>query len=61
MKRHRVDFYWQEGYGAFSIGQSQVDDVVRYFENQKRHHGWSDIKNEFRALLEKYKLEYDER
>ncbi len=61
MKRHRADFYWQEGYGAFSIGQSQVDGVVRYIENQKLHHASSDFKNEFRALLEKYKLDYDER
>ena len=61
MKRHRIDFYWQEGYGAFSIGQSQMDDVVRYIENQKLHHGASDFKNEFRTLLEKYKLDYDER
>src|SRR5215204_4315555 len=32
------DFYWQRGYGAFSIGQSQVETVVKYIERQKEHH-----------------------
>lgn len=61
MKPHRKDFYWQEGYGAFSIGQSQVDGVVKYIKGQKEHHGAQDFKDEFRALLRKYEVEYDER
>lgn len=61
MKQHCKDFYWQEGYGAFSIGQSQVEDVVGYIRRQKEHHVKSDFKDEFRALLEKYNVEYDER
>lgn len=61
MKTHRKDFYWQEGYGAFSIGQSQVDGVVDYIATQKEHHGAQDFKDEFRALLRKYEIEYDER
>ncbi len=61
MKQHRKDFYWQEGYGAFSIGQSQVDDVVNYIKNQKQHHARADFKDEFRAMLKKYEVEYDER
>lgn len=55
------NFYWQEGYGAFSIGQSQVNQVVEYIRNQKVHHGKSDFKVEFRDLLEKYQVKYDER
>ena len=61
MKQHRSDFYWQEGYGAFSIGQLQVEDVVRYIKNQKQHHAQNDFKDEFRALLEEFEVEYDER
>ncbi|MBL8180883.1 MAG: IS200/IS605 family transposase [Blastocatellia bacterium] len=55
------NFYWQEGYGAFSIGQSQVPDVKRYIEDQKAHHAEKDFKTEFRSLLHKYEVEYDER
>ena len=55
------DFHWQEGYGAFSIGQSQVEVVMNYIKNQKQHHSKQDFKNEFRGLLKKYEVEYDER
>ena len=55
------NFYWQEGYGAFSIGQSQVPTVVQYIKDQKEHHAESDFKTEFRGLLKKYQVEYDER
>jgi putative transposase len=55
------NFYWQRGYGAFSIGQSQVKDVMRYIAGQKEHHAKQDFKDEFRALLKKYEVEYDER
>ena|ERR1041384_3620088 len=55
------NFYWQRGYGAFSIGQSQVRDVMRYIAGQKEHHAKQDFKDEFRTLLKKYEVEYDER
>lgn len=55
------DFYWQTGYGAFSIGQSQVGTVVNYIKNQKTHHKKQDFKTEFRTLLKKYEIEYEER
>lgn len=62
MKRKGVrGFYWQRGYGAFSIGQSQVADVVKYIRDQKTHHGKRDFKDEFRALCKKYEVELDER
>jgi putative transposase len=61
MKQHQNGFYWQEGYGAFSIGQSQVPRVMKYIENQKQHHAKQDFKDEFRGLLKKYRVEYDER
>ena len=54
-------FYWQRGYGAFSIGQSQVAAVTRYIRDQKEHHQKQDFKDEFRALCRKYDVEIDER
>lgn len=54
------NFYWQQGYGAFSIGQSQVETVVSYIKRQKEHHKKQDFKDEIRALLKKYEIEYDE-
>ena len=55
------NFYWQEGYGAFSIGQSQVPSVMKYIEAQKEHNAESDFKSEFLALLKNYQVAYDER
>ena len=54
-------FRWQAGYGAFSVSQSQVSDVVRYIKSQEEHHENRDFKSEFRALLERHGIEYDER
>ena len=55
------NFYWQKGYGAFSIGQSQVEVVINYIKRQKEHHQKQDFKDEYRALLNKYEIEFDER
>jgi putative transposase len=55
------NFYWQRGYGAFSIGQSQVPNVSKYIRNQKEHHKTQTYQNEFRALGSKYEIEIDER
>ena len=55
------DFQWQAGYGAFSIGQSNVETVKRYIANQKEHHRHKTFQDEFRGLLEKYEIPYDER
>jgi putative transposase len=54
-------FAWQNGYGAFSIGQSQLDDLRHYIANQREHHRRMSFQDEFRQLLEKYKVEFDER
>jgi putative transposase len=54
-------FQWQGGYGAFSIGESGVEDVRRYIARQKEHHRMKSFQDEFRAFLEKYHVEYDER
>ena len=55
------DFYWQKGYGAFSIGQSQVETVCKYIKNQKAHHAKQNFQDEYRSLLQKYEIEFDER
>lgn len=62
MKQHGTSvFYWQRGYGAFSIGQSQVPAVSRYIRDQKEHHKRQTFQDEFRALCDKYCVEIDER
>lgn len=54
-------FYWQAGYGAFSISQSAVPTVVRYIENQREHHRRRSFQDEFRELCRRYEMEIDER
>ena len=54
-------FHWQSGYGAFSIGQSQVTTVKRYIQRQKEHHRRVTFQDEYRKFLEAYDIEYDER
>ena len=54
-------FEWQSGYGVFSIGQSQLNGLIRYIDEQKRHHHRQSYQDELRALLNKYGVEYDER
>src|SRR5207249_762317 len=54
-------FYWQRGYGAFSIGQSQVPAVSRYILNQKQHHKQLTVQDEFRELCAKYEVDIDEK
>jgi REP element-mobilizing transposase RayT len=56
-----LNFYWQGGYGAFSVNPAEMDVVVRYIENQKEHHRKKSFQEEYRAFLKKYKVEYDER
>jgi REP element-mobilizing transposase RayT len=55
------DFHWQGGYGIFSISPSHVDDLRRYIENQEEHHRHESFQDEYRRLLKKYGIEYDER
>jgi putative transposase len=55
------NFYWQDGYGIFSISHSIVDKLVEYIDNQHEHHEHKGFQDEFRAFLKKYNMEYDER
>lgn len=54
-------FSWQAGYGAFSIGESQVDTVIRYIQKQEEHHSKVSFQKEFIKFLERYKVPYDEK
>ncbi|MBI1901597.1 MAG: IS200/IS605 family transposase [Planctomycetia bacterium] len=54
-------FAWQEGYGAFSIGISQVDATIAYIKSQEEHHRKQTYKQEFLAFLKKHGIEYDPR
>jgi putative transposase len=57
---HRA-FAWQEGYGAFSMAVSQVDDTVSYIRSQAEHHRKRTFQEEFLAFLRRHGIEYDER
>lgn len=54
-------FYWQHGYGAFSVSPSNVEKVKAYIENQEDHHRKSTFQDEFRELLRRHGIEWDER
>ncbi len=54
-------FSWQNGYGAFSVSYSRIEDVRRYIENQHEHHRRKSFKEEFIEFLQKHEIEYDEK
>ena len=56
-----VAFHWQSGYGAFSVSQSDADVVVTYIRNQAKHHQQMTFQDEYRRLLERYQVAFDER
>ena len=60
-KLARGKFGWQEGYGAFSYGHSQLDTIIRYIQNQEKHHRRRSFKNEYLTLLRKFEIEFKEK
>jgi len=54
-------FYWQEGYGVFSVSPKQIDKVTAYILNQEEHHKKQAFQDELRTFLNQYRIEYDER
>ena len=52
-------FSWQEGFGAFSYSRSQLGAVIRYIENQQKHHARKSFRDEYIELLEKFQVDYD--
>jgi REP element-mobilizing transposase RayT len=55
------DFYWQNGYGAFSVSPAHVEPLREYIIKQEEHHREESFQDELRRLLRKYGLEWDER
>lgn len=60
-EKRLADFAWQAGYGAFSIGMSNVEALEKYIARQKTHHREVSFQDEYRALLKKYRVEWDEK
>ena len=64
INRHRWvlgRFCWQEGFGAFSYGHSQLTGIINYIRNQERHHARRSFSAEYVRFLQKYEIEHDER
>ncbi|MDA0285083.1 MAG: transposase, partial [Planctomycetota bacterium] len=59
--KSHTPFAWQRGFGAFSVSGSNADDVRGYIRNQKKHHEKLSFKDEFRRLLIRHGIEFDER
>ncbi len=60
-KLSKLKFAWQEGYGAFSYAQSQIDAVYKYIQNQEVHHKKKTFKEEYIDFLKGFKVEYNEK
>ena len=56
-----AEFGWQDGYGAFTVSKTNVPNVIRYIQNQRVHHQVQTFEDEYRGLLDKAGVEYDER
>ena len=56
-----VEFWWQAGYGAFTVSHSALDAVKAYVANQDEHHAKQSFQDEFRALLVKHEIEFEEK
>ncbi|HEV7745324.1 MAG TPA: IS200/IS605 family transposase [Pyrinomonadaceae bacterium] len=54
-------FSWQEGYGAFSYGHSQLETIIRYIQNQEKHHARRSFRAEYLTLLRKFDIAFEEK
>jgi REP-associated tyrosine transposase len=54
-------FHWQNGYGAFSYGKSQLDRIYSYIKNQERHHKKQTFRKEYLELLERFGIKYEKK
>ena len=55
------NFFWQDGYGAFSVSQKHIFATINYIQNQREHHKNQTYKVEFLTILNKYEMDYDEK
>ena len=56
-----ANFYWQDGYGAFSVGAKELHGVKKYIASQKEHHRKRSFREELIEFLDEYGIQYDER
>ena len=54
-------FSWQEGFGAFSYGHSQLTGIIRYIRDQEKHHARKSFREEYLQFLKRYEIDHDER
>ena len=54
------NFYWQRGYGMFSVSPRDRDEAEKYVRNQKEHHRKRSFQDEYRVMLQQYNVEFDE-
>ena len=54
-------FNWQEGYGVFSYGHSQIDSVAKYVLNQEAHHQKKTFREEYLEFLDKFEIPFDQK
>ncbi len=59
-KWFRGKFHWQDGYGAFSYGKSQINDVYNYIKNQELHHKKCTFREEYIEFLKQFEIAYDD-
>ena len=55
------NFHWQNGYGVFSVSQSQVSRVSKYIAKQRDHHQKMSFQQEYREFLKNYNVDYNEK
>ena len=60
-RTHQPKFSWQRRYGAFSVSESAADSVRDYIRNQKEHHIGRTFEDEYKSLLERHHIDFNER
>jgi putative transposase len=60
-KWFRGKFHWQDGYGAFSYGRSQLNDIYKYIANQEQHHKRRTFREEYIELLKRFEIKFEEK
>jgi putative transposase len=59
MKEHGRRFAWQDGYGAFSVSESNTEDVIHYIRDQEKHHRRRTFEEEYVEFLKRHRIEFD--
>jgi putative transposase len=60
-KWNRGRFSWQESFGVFSYSHSHISNVIRYVQNQEKHHQKKTFRQEYHEFLEKFQIEFDQK